>query len=156
MSAEESGMGNGPQLLHDLVLLDIGCGRNKKQGFIGLDISRDSNADIIAIASSLPLKGEMVSEINCSHLGEHLCPDEAQQFFDEIFRVLKPGGVARLKIDRDWSKSMLLKKDPGHKYRYSVNEIKNMVQKFSFKKVKQKIYLFDFKLRNKIIVELRK
>ena len=134
--------------------LDIGCGRNKKRGFIGLDISQDSNADIIASALKLPFKDAAASEIICSHLVEHLYPDEAQQLFDEIFRVLKQGGRARLKIDRDWSRGRLLSKDPEHKYRYNANEIKDMVQKFAFKMVKRRIYLLEWKLRTKIFVEL--
>ena len=134
--------------------LDIGCGRNKKQGFIGLDISRDSNADIIATALRLPFRVATASEIICSHLVEHLHPEEAQQLFDEIFRVLKQGGRARLKIDRDWSRGRLLKKDPEHKHRYSANEIRDMVQRFTFKTVKQRIYLLEWKLRTKIFVEL--
>ena len=136
--------------------LDIGCGRNKTQGFIGLDISRDSSADIIATVLKLPIKEATASEINCSHLVEHLYPEEAQQFFDEIYRVLQRSGKATIKIDRDWTKSRLLAKDPEHKYRYSENEIKSMVQKFSFKKVKRRIYLFDYRLRTKIFVELMK
>ena len=136
--------------------LDIGCGKNKKPGFIGLDISQDSNADIIATALQLPIKGETASEINCSHLAEHLYPNEAQQLFNEIYRVLRPGGRAELKIDRDWSKYRLLKKDHEHKYRYNGNEINSMVRKFSFKKVKRRIYFVDYRLRTKIFVELRK
>jgi len=136
--------------------LDIGCGRNKNHGFIGLDISQNSSADIIATALKLPIKDEGVSEINCSHLVEHLYPEEAQQLVNEIFRVLERGGYANLKIDRDWTRNRLLKKDSEHKYRYSENEIKSMVQKFRSKKVKRRIYLFDYRLRTKIFVELMK
>ncbi len=136
--------------------LDIGCGRNKNQGFVGLDISPDSRADIIATVLKLPVKDEGVSEINCSHLVEHLYPEEAQKLFDEIYRVLQRGGKATIKIDRDWTKRRLLKKDPEHKYRYSEKEIKSMVQKFRSKKVKRRIYLFDYRLRTKIFVQLVK
>lgn len=137
--------------------LDVGCGKNKKEGFIGLDISRDSNADIITAASNLPVKDFRIDEINCSHLLEHLYPNEARQLFDEIYRVLRGGGKVNLKIDRDWTKRRLLKKDTEHKYRYSEKEIKEMVSSFSEKKVKRRIYRFDrYKLRNKIFVELRK
>lgn len=136
--------------------LDIGCGRNKTQDFIGLDISPDSRADIIATALKLPVKDEGVSEINCSHLVEHLYPEEAQQLFDEIYRVLQRGGKATIKIDRDWTKSRLLKKDPEHKYRYSEDKIRGMVQKFRFRRVRRRIYLFDYRLRTKIFVELIK
>ena len=134
--------------------LDIGCGENKKKGFIGIDISKNSNADIIASAMNFPIKDSTIEEINCSHLVEHLCPQEAQKLFDEIFRVLKEGGRANLKIDREWTKDRLLSKDPTHKYRFNMREIENMVTNFRVKKVKRKIYRFGYKLRNKIFVEV--
>jgi len=138
------------------VKIDIGCGKNKKEGFIGIDIDPNSDADIIASALDLPFEESSVDEINCSHLVEHFWPEEAQKFFDEIYRVLKKGGIANLKIDRDWSERRLLRKDPEHKKRYSVEEIKEMVKKFNFSKVERKIYRFSQHVRQKIFVELRK
>lgn len=136
--------------------LDIGCGKNKRQGFIGLDINPDSNADIIASATNLPIGDAEASEINCSHLVEHLYPDEARQFFKEVFRVLAAGGIAKIKIDRDWSKRRLFRKDPEHRCRYNGKEIKGMVQQFDTAKVKQSMYIIGRHLRTKIFVELRK
>jgi len=138
------------------IKIDIACGRNKKEGFIGLDIDKNSDADIIADAVCLPIKNSSIDEINSSHFLEHLYPEEAQKFFDEIYRVLKINGKANLKVDRDWYKRKLLSKDPTHKYRYNVNEIKKMVEKFRIKKVVRKIYLNNFHLRNKIFVMLIK
>ena len=69
--------------------LDLACGKNKKKGFIGIDIDRKSDADIIATALYLPIKYSYVDEINCSNFLEHLYTEEAQKFFNEIFRVLK-------------------------------------------------------------------
>lgn len=139
-----------------LIKLDIGCGKNKKEGFIGIDIDPKSGADIIASALDLPFEDSSVDEISCSHLVEHFHPNEAQNFFDEIYRVLKNGGRAWLKIDRDWLEKRLLRKDPGHKKRYSAKEIKEMVKKFPLKKVERKIYRFGWHIRNKIFVELKK
>ena len=138
------------------VKLDIGCGRNKERDFIGLDISQDSHADIIASALKLPLKQDTASVVHCSHLVEHFSPEDVPQFFNEVFRVLITGGRAMIKVDRDWSRGRLLKKDPEHKHRYSVDEIKSMVHKFSAKEVKRKIYFFGLRLRTKIFVELVK
>lgn len=136
--------------------LDIGCGKNKKLGFIGIDIDKNSNADIICSASKLPFEDSTVSEIYSSHLVEHFDSEEAKKFFNEIYRVLKNGSRVFLKIDTDWSQRRLLKKDPGHKKRYEVQEIKEMVKSFNFSKVERKIYRFGWHLRNKIFVELRK
>ena len=136
--------------------LDIGCGKNKKEGYVGIDVAKDSDADIIASALSIPVKDAVVDEINCSHLIEHLYPQEAQKFFDEIFRVLKEGGEASLKVDRDWTRQRLLGKDPAHKYRYNKREIESMVINFKARNVKNEIYRFGRRIRNKIFVELVK
>lgn len=136
--------------------LDIGCGKNKREGYIGIDITKNSDADIIASALSIPVKDSVVDEINCSHLLEHLYPEEAQKFFDEILRVLKEGGEASLKVDRDWTKQRLFRKDPAHKYRYKKREIESMVTNFKARNVKNEIYRFGRRIRNKIFVELVK
>ena len=137
--------------------LDIACGKNKKEGFIGIDIDRNSDVDIIATALYLPIKDCAIDEIVSFHFLEHLYPEEARRFFNEIFRVLKDGGKANLKVDRDWTKRRLLSKDSAHKHRYSEKEIQEMVSNFSAKKVNRQIYRFGrYKLRNKIFMELRK
>lgn len=99
------------------VILDIGCGRGElvlnlaKQGHtaIGLDyaphgvkIARDALVD-----QTLPTMKMGISQANAKTLAfasnsvdcvfmldvvEHLYPDELQQAFRDIFRVLKPGG----------------------------------------------------------------
>ncbi|MHB0865976.1 MAG: class I SAM-dependent methyltransferase [Minisyncoccota bacterium] len=141
----------------EIIRTDIGCGKNKKSGFTGVDINPDSDADIIASALDLPLEEGSVDEVCSQHLVEHFTPEEAQQFFDEIYRVLKKGGKASLKVDRDWSKRVLLKKDPTHKYRFTEQEIKDLVAKFSEKEVKNEIYFLNFySPRNKIFVKLIK
>ncbi|HJN62443.1 MAG TPA: class I SAM-dependent methyltransferase [Candidatus Parcubacteria bacterium] len=138
------------------VKLDIGCGKNKKEGFIGIDIDPNSDADIVTSALNLPFENSSVDEISSSHLVEHFPPAKLQKFFDEIYRVLKPGAKAGLKVDRDWSEKRLLKKDSDHKKRYSVKEIEKMVERFNYSKVKREIYRFGWHIRNKIFIELKK
>ena len=137
--------------------LDIGCGKNKKEGYIGIDIDPESGADIIVSALKLPFEDESVDEINSSHLVEHFSPEEARRYFNEVYRVLKKSGTAEMKIDRDWTKRRLFKKDPTHKYRFTAEEIKQMVSKFGKAQVENKIYLINFYTpRNKIFVHLIK
>lgn len=132
------------------IKIDIGCGENKREGFIGVDIYLGKSVDIVASALSLPFEENSVDEIYSSNLGEHLMPSEMKIFLDEIYRVLKKGGEASLRVDRDFTKKRLLKKDPTHKYRYDAKEIKNLAGKFSKADVKNKFYLFGFLPRNKI------
>ncbi len=136
--------------------IDIGCGKNKKEGYVGIDIDPTSKADIIVSALSIPFSDNSVDEVYSRHMIEHLAPDEAEKFFNEIYRVLKIDGEADLKIDCDWSKRRLLKKDPTHKYRYSSKEIKNFVKKFSKFNIKKIFYFSDHTLKNKISIRLIK
>lgn len=136
--------------------IDIGCGKNKKEGYVGIDIDPASKADIIVSALSIPFSDNSVDEVYSRHMVEHLAPDEAEKFFNEIYRVLKIDGEADLKIDCDWSKRRLLKKDPTHKYRYSSKEIKNFVKKFSKFNIKKIFYFSDHTLKNKISIRLIK
>ena len=136
--------------------LDIGCGNKKKEGYVGLDISKNSDADIIASALDIPIEDGRVSRINCSHLLEHFNPIEARQLFNEIYRILEIGGRAFIKVDRDWTYKRLMRKDPIHKYRYSRREIAGMLTHFATKKVEQKVYLYGKRLKKKIFVELVK
>ena len=141
------------------IKLDIGCGKHKASGFIGVDIEKDSDADIVASALDLPFNTNSVDEIHSSHLVEHFDTNELIKFFSEINRVLKKGSSAFLKVDTDWTKRILLRKDLTHKHRYSVKELKKILQPFNFNqsKVKRKIYLIERRyLRNKIFIELVK
>ncbi|MBU1557989.1 class I SAM-dependent methyltransferase [Patescibacteria group bacterium] len=139
------------------IKIDIGCGRNKIEGFIGIDFDSTTNPDIVASALDLPFDNNSVDEVYSAHLGEHFDPTEAQQFFNEIYRVLKKGCKATIKVDKDWSKKKLMAKDPTHKYRYKEKEILKMVGKFSEKKVKDKIYFFKItQPRRKIFIDLVK
>ncbi len=140
-----------------LIKLDIGCGNNKREGYIGIDIDKDSDADIIVSALDLPFDDNSVDEIYSLHLVEHFNLEEVKVFLSEIYRVLKKGSFVFLKVDTDWTKKRLLRKDLTYKRRYSVKELKKILRQFNFSqsKVKRKIYLIERKyLRNKIFIEL--
>ncbi len=139
------------------IRIDVGCGHNKQKGFIGVDLEKETYPDIVASALDLPFDDDSVDEVFSAHLVEHFDPKEAQQFFNEIYRVLKNGAIANIKVDKDWSKKILMEKDPTHKYRYKEKELLEMVDKFSQKEVKDKIYFFKiYQPRRKIFIKLIK
>jgi len=69
--------------------IDIGCGNHKKEGFIGLDIDKNSQADIIGSALDLPLKDDSVDQIYCSHLVEHFTPQQVKIFLLKFIEFLR-------------------------------------------------------------------
>jgi predicted SAM-dependent methyltransferase len=75
------------------VKLDLGCGKHLKEGFIGVDKFKDTQADIVhdLLQFPWPFQDESVDEIHCSHFLEHVPGKLRGAFLDEVFRVLKTG-----------------------------------------------------------------
>ena len=73
--------------------LDLGCGNNKKEGFLGVDFSNECDADIIHNLDiyPYPFEDSTVSEIFCSHFFEHV--GSTKNFMEECWRMLQSGGV---------------------------------------------------------------
>jgi SAM-dependent methyltransferase len=76
--------------------LDVGCGPNKKEGFVGLDKLQFPGVDHVLDVGSArwPFDDGSVEEIHCSHMVEHLTPKERIHFANEACRVLQKGGKA--------------------------------------------------------------
>jgi predicted SAM-dependent methyltransferase len=78
--------------------LDIGCGKNPKEGFDGIDAIDFGQKYILDVAAKdkkgnfikWPFEDNSVEEIHCSHFVEHLKPDERIHFVNEIYRILIP------------------------------------------------------------------
>ena len=71
------------------MILDVGCGKHK-HGDIGIDYSRDSNADIIADAHFLPFKLGCFSKVVSNCVLEH--SPNPLIFLKEQYRILRDGG----------------------------------------------------------------
>ena len=103
-----------------LLKLDLGCGKNKAEGFLGIDQRAFSGVDATTdfsrpgkwtfvtrqiggvsldahtVGHGHPdcwtLPDSSVEAIHCSHFLEHLTGLQRVQFFNEMHRVLVPGG----------------------------------------------------------------
>ena len=75
------------------MILDVGCGRNKRPGAIGVDSNRDTAADVIADINegSLPFRDAAFEKIWAVHVIEHVADVIAT--IEELHRVSRPGGV---------------------------------------------------------------
>jgi hypothetical protein len=71
--------------------IDFGCGKNKRDGFLGVDVLDFAGVDIKLNAGKdkWPWKDGSVDEIYASHFLEHLLPAERIHFVNELHRVLK-------------------------------------------------------------------
>lgn len=81
-----------------MVKLDIGCGKNKRPGFVGMDQYAMDGVDVVhdARVTPWPFEDGVVEEVNCSHFLEHLTGLERVKFFNELYRVMKPGAKATI------------------------------------------------------------
>jgi SAM-dependent methyltransferase len=75
------------------MILDVGCGRNKRPGAIGVDSNRDTAADVIADINQgrLPFRDAAFETIWAVHVIEHVADVIAT--IEELHRVSRPGGV---------------------------------------------------------------
>ena len=78
-----------------MIKLDIGCGRNKQEGFIGMDKADVPGVDIHHDVEVFPwpVLNETVRVAVASHLIEHIKPWLSIDFMNEVWRVLIPGGT---------------------------------------------------------------
>lgn len=76
--------------------LDVGCGKHKR-GDIGIDYSRDSEADVIADAHYLPFKDEVFDKVTSTVVLEH--SPNPLNFLKEQYRILKHGGEIEVITD---------------------------------------------------------
>jgi SAM-dependent methyltransferase len=108
--SKELGRPEGP------VRLDLGCGDKVEPGFIGVDICPNTDATIIwdLTRTPWPWDDSSVDEVLARHLFEHLTGEERITFMDELYRILRPGGTARI-ITPYWTSQRAIQ-DPTHKW----------------------------------------
>ena len=73
--------------------LDLGCGMNKRQGFLGVDAIDFDGVDCVAdLTKPWPWPDSSVEEAHCSHTLEHFFGLQRVHVMNELWRVLIPGG----------------------------------------------------------------
>jgi SAM-dependent methyltransferase len=92
--------------------IDLGCGSNKKEGTLGVDILAGPGVDyVLDLATSpLPFEDRTVSYVHSSHLIEHLA--DPGQLFLEVSRVSLDGAELEFWTPYAWSNSAFVL---GHK-----------------------------------------
>ncbi len=82
-----------------LVKLHLGCGKDKRAGWINVDTQAELAPDLVASVDALPtLADASVDVIEANHLFEHLTLATARRALREWARVLKPGGELHLEL----------------------------------------------------------
>jgi len=89
-----------PEIKNEAALglrIDIGCGKNKREGFLGVDQFAMDGVDVVMdVRQRWPWDDNSVDEAHCSHFLEHLTGNERVVFMNELYRVLKPDAKATI------------------------------------------------------------
>ena len=98
------------------VRLDFGCGPHKRDGFTGVDRTAFVGVDVVCdLACEVwPWADGSVDEAHASHFLEHLTAPQRVHFFNELYRVLKPGGTCQI-ITPHWASNRAYG-DPTHQW----------------------------------------
>lgn len=73
-----------------MIALDVGCGRSRVPGAIGIDMHAAADAAVRGDALHLPVRDHCVDAVHMANLLEHF--QQPRLVLAEVHRVLKPGG----------------------------------------------------------------
>ncbi len=96
------------------IRLDIGCGARKNEGFVGMDKRKLDGVDIHHDLEKFPypISDNMCLMITGSHIIEHIKPWLMNEFMNELWRIMKPGGQLAFALPYGWSFGYI--QDPTH------------------------------------------
>lgn len=117
--------------------LNLGCGHDTKPGWVNVDRVKLPGVDLVWDLETLPLPfrdGEF-EEVVCFDVLEHL---EYIPVLEEIFRIMKPGGILRVRVPHFTSKNSYT--DPTHRKLFAFRTFDFFAQG----SLKEREYYFEF------------
>jgi len=107
-------------------VLDVGCGSAKYPGAVGLDISADTDADVVHDLDAFPYPFDDVSfdQVLMQDVLEHVA--EPIKVIGELSRICRPGG--RIQLRTPHFSSVLAYSDPTHRHYFSAEAIRTLAQ----------------------------
>jgi SAM-dependent methyltransferase len=105
-------------------VLDLGCGSKKYPGAFGVDISADTDADLVRDLNEVPypLEDSSFDNVLLQDVIEHVA--NPYDIMAEVHRVLRPGGRVQLRTPH--FSSALAYGDPTHRHYLSAAAIRSL------------------------------
>lgn len=96
------------------ILLDVGCGETKRDGFVRLDVRPLEGIDIVHNLEEFPypLEDEVCLTIVASHIIEHIKPWKFIPMMNELWRIAKIDAQLAISMPYGYSSGFL--QDPTH------------------------------------------
>lgn len=107
-------------------VLDVGCGSKKHPGAVGIDLSADTDADVVHDLDSTPwpVEDDSFDQVLAQDVIEHL--EDLYAVFAELHRIGRPG--ARVHLRTPHYSSALAYSDPTHKRFLSAAAIRALAE----------------------------
>lgn len=106
-------------------VLDLGCGRKKLTGAIGLDMRDHENVDIVSdLEKPLPFADATFDVVHADQVMEHI--HKLIELVYEVYRVLKPGGTFVFHVP--YYKSSWAHIDPTHVRSFTIQTMNYFVK----------------------------
>ncbi len=107
-------------------VLDVGCGSAKVAGAVGLDISPDTQADIVHDLDVFPypIEDDRFDEILAQDVIEHV--RDPIRVFEEFHRICRQG--AHIQLRTPHFSSVLAYGDPTHRHYFSTIAIRSLAE----------------------------
>lgn len=100
--------------------LHLGAGKIRKEGYINIDTRELPSIDLVRdILRGLPYSDDTINEVFSENFMEHIPQTETIFVMNEIWRVLKPGGIAHHIIPLAGTQNDY--QDPTHLSRWHIN-----------------------------------
>lgn len=108
------------------VVYDLGCGRRKYPGSIGVDLSSATDADIVHDLDRYPwpIDDAVADEVLLQDVIEHV--EDPYRFMVEVHRICKPGAIVQLRTPH--FSSALAYGDPTHRRYLSLAGVRALAQ----------------------------
>lgn len=96
----------------DAILVDLGCGFRRKEGYIGVDKVQLAEVDIVCnLEEGFPFEDNVIDGIWSNFLFEHIA--DTIFLFQELYRVCRSGSIIEFSVP--YYQSFTQFKDPTHK-----------------------------------------
>ncbi len=129
-------------------LLNLGCGRDIKKGYVNLDKIKLEGVDVVHDLNEFPypFKDNEFNEIYCKHVLEHI--DNLIKVMDELHRISKPGG--KIKIIAPYFSGQGAYNDPTHRRFFTYKTFdyfssRGYYSNSAFKVIKRRLFFFSSK-----------
>lgn len=112
----------------EIICLDLGCGKHKEKGFIGVDCFPHEQVDIIAdLNERFPFADQSVDFIKAYDIIEHL-PNRIHTM-NELWRISKPDAILDIRVPSTDGRGAF--QDPTHVSFWNTNSFLYYCQEFS-------------------------